>query len=169
MAATITPYVAALRDPRWQRKRLEIMERDGFRCRECKTNDVELQVHHKRYKRNAKPWEHEDSIMVTLCRPCHERITELHDRAKFLLGEMNLYELPIAVAMLEGFWEKDGAGFAPPQSDVSLSAAVYRELQRINAERDSIPLQPFTTEASRRLDHLDARVEELWDMLAGQA
>ena len=39
----MSDYVEKLKDPRWQRKRLEIMQRDGFRCREW-LNAIEIEV-----------------------------------------------------------------------------------------------------------------------------
>lgn len=64
-------YRAKLRDPRWQRKRLEILQRDGFKCRICEESKLELQIHHLKYSEN--PWEGEDKHKVTLCKQCHRR------------------------------------------------------------------------------------------------
>ena len=57
------------KDPRWQKRRLEIMKRDGFACVACGTESDELHVHHKRYK--GQPWEAKDDDMQTLCIKCH--------------------------------------------------------------------------------------------------
>ena len=57
------------KDPRWQKRRLEIMERDGFACMCCGDKESELHVHHKRYK--GQPWETKDDDMQTLCVKCH--------------------------------------------------------------------------------------------------
>ena len=65
-----------LKDPRWQKKRLEVMQRDGFRCQHCLSEDKELQVHHAVYHKNYKPWEYENKELITLCRRCHEIETE---------------------------------------------------------------------------------------------
>ena len=65
------------KDPRWQKRRLEIMERDGFQCVVCGDKETELHVHHKRYK--GQPWEAEDDDMQTLCIHCH---TALGDHPK---------------------------------------------------------------------------------------
>lgn len=43
-------YAFKLKDPRWQRKRLEILQRDNFTCQECYATDKELNVHHLIYK-----------------------------------------------------------------------------------------------------------------------
>lgn len=64
-------YYEKLRDPRWQKKRLEIMERDGFACRGCGDKDSTLNVHHGYYKKGCDPWEYHQSTLVTLCEKCH--------------------------------------------------------------------------------------------------
>lgn len=68
-------YAEKLRDPRWQKKRLEIMERDEFRCRWCLDDTKTLNVHHWFYQRGASPWEYDEESMITVCEDCHEKIT----------------------------------------------------------------------------------------------
>lgn len=63
-------YSDKLKDPRWQRKRLEIFQRDGFKCMVCYTEIKTLHVHHLKY--NGKdPWCIENSALVTVCVDCH--------------------------------------------------------------------------------------------------
>lgn len=64
-------YSNLLKDPRWQRKRLETMERDNFTCQLCFHRDKSLNVHHKRYIPGALPWEYPLSDLITLCEDCH--------------------------------------------------------------------------------------------------
>lgn len=65
-----------LKDPRWQKKRLEIMQRDNFTCQHCGNTDKSLQVHHLWYSPLKKPWEYDNSAFITLCEHCHENETE---------------------------------------------------------------------------------------------
>lgn len=65
-------YAKKLRDPRWQRKRLKILERDNFTCVLCKDNESTLHIHHFIYKNNKEPWEYNDDDLTTLCENCHE-------------------------------------------------------------------------------------------------
>lgn len=65
-------YSERLRDPRWQRKRLEIMSRDDFQCCRCRAHEITLNVHHCYYVRGNDPWEYPDASLLTLCEPCHE-------------------------------------------------------------------------------------------------
>lgn len=69
-------YVEMLKDPRWQKKRLEIMQRDNFTCQHCGAQDKSLQVHHLWYSPLKKPWEYDNSAFITLCEHCHENETE---------------------------------------------------------------------------------------------
>jgi 5-methylcytosine-specific restriction endonuclease McrA len=66
-------YLENLKDPLWQRKRLEILNRDGFRCQFCNDDKNTLTVHHKIYRKNSLPWEYEDHELITLCEPCHKK------------------------------------------------------------------------------------------------
>lgn len=64
-------YKDLLRDPRWQRKRLGIFQRDNFACVACGAKDKELQVHHGYYGRGLMPWEHPAATLHTVCPDCH--------------------------------------------------------------------------------------------------
>lgn len=74
-------YAEKLRDPRWQRKRLEIMERDRWECRDCHSKEKTLTVHHHFYLRTADPWEYPDYLLSTLCQDCHEERQPLEEAA----------------------------------------------------------------------------------------
>lgn len=65
-------YSEKLRDPRWQRKRLEIFERDAWRCAWCTESTRPLTVHHRWYERGREPWDYPDAALVTLCETCHQ-------------------------------------------------------------------------------------------------
>lgn len=65
-------YHELLKDPRWQKKRLEIMQRDGFKCCMCGGEKSTLNVHHKYYIFEREPWNYPDNLLVTLCESCHE-------------------------------------------------------------------------------------------------
>lgn len=68
--------VALLKDPRWQKKRLEILQRDNFTCQCCGSKTKELQIHHLYYDKNLKPWEYSNEALVTMCLDCHEYETD---------------------------------------------------------------------------------------------
>lgn len=68
-------YKEQLTNPKWQKKRLEIFERDKFTCQICLDTEETLQVHHKSYDKGKKAWEYGNDRLITLCKTCHERLT----------------------------------------------------------------------------------------------
>lgn len=64
-------YSEKLKDPRWQRRRLEVFNRDNFTCVSCNRTDLSLHVHHIKYLPGLDPWEYDHSLMVTYCELCH--------------------------------------------------------------------------------------------------
>lgn len=65
-------YAEKLKDPRWQKKRLEVMTRSGFRCDACGRGNETLHVHHLIYPRwEQGPWEMDSAFMECLCATCH--------------------------------------------------------------------------------------------------
>ena len=70
-------YWEKLRDPRWQKRRLEIMQRDDFTCRMCSAQSETLHVHHLRYSRGSDPWESADRSLITVCESCHAALHDL--------------------------------------------------------------------------------------------
>ena len=66
----MNPY----RSRRWAEFKDEIIRIDGGRCTECgrsKADGVVLQVHHRKYLPNRKPWEYPYELCFTLCKGCH--------------------------------------------------------------------------------------------------
>jgi len=69
-------YSEKLKDPRWQKKRLEILERDNWACQGCGDDESTLFVHHRTYITHKEPWEYDDFSLVTLCENCHSNERE---------------------------------------------------------------------------------------------
>ena len=92
---TLTPYQQKLRDPRWQKKRLEILERDEWTCQCCHATDKTLAVHHRIYVRGAEPWEVPDTALETLCEECHTaESAERYSAELFLLETLQRVGVP---------------------------------------------------------------------------
>ena len=66
---TKSTYSKKLLDPRWQRKRTEILQRDNFTCVNCGNDKETLHVHHLKYYKN--PWDVSNDFLETLCESCH--------------------------------------------------------------------------------------------------
>lgn len=74
-----TPYAELLRDPRWLRKRAEILELHGCACFHCHKKTNCLQVHHRYYISRRMPWEYPNWALVPLCDDgCHKKIQDRH-------------------------------------------------------------------------------------------
>lgn len=74
MADQRKSYAELLKDPRWQRKRLEILTRDDWTCQSCADKETTLHVHHRYYVRGRLPWQYDADCLVTLCEACHQAI-----------------------------------------------------------------------------------------------
>lgn len=72
-------YFEKLKHPKWQKKRLEIMNRDNFKCRCCLHSEKTLNVHHIFYDKKYKnPWDYPNELLVTMCEDCHAIEHELN-------------------------------------------------------------------------------------------
>lgn len=67
----MSSYSELLRDPRWQRKRLEALNFADWRCDRCCDAESTLHVHHKRYVKGRAPWEYDLEELAVLCAHCH--------------------------------------------------------------------------------------------------
>lgn len=65
-------YWEKLKDPRWQKKRLEVLERAEWKCEHCGDSASTLHVHHGYYEKGLEPWEYHNSTLWALCEGCHE-------------------------------------------------------------------------------------------------
>lgn len=74
-------YSEKLKHPLWQKKRLEILERDKFTCQKCWDDQTELHIHHSYYKNGAEPWEYENDSLLSLCKHCHAIIEHFKEIA----------------------------------------------------------------------------------------
>lgn len=84
-------YQQKLADPRWQRKRLEIMNRDNWTCQRCGDATTQLEVHHTDYWEGKKPWEYPDDMLTTVCRNCHQKEQERPKHEKYLIEALQTY------------------------------------------------------------------------------
>lgn len=83
-------YAAKLRDPRWQKKRLEVLERSGWACEMCGESKLTLHVHHKQYLKGREPWEYDADQLASLCATCHEYG---HDSPDLILNVISRLEM----------------------------------------------------------------------------
>lgn len=79
-------YLEKLKDPRWQKKRLQILERDDFTCRYCKDTEKTLHVHHMIYAK--APWLTDNEHLLTLCEDCHKNVEYEIESTKLFLSHI---------------------------------------------------------------------------------
>jgi hypothetical protein len=83
-------YSDKLKDPRWQKERLEIMQRDEFRCRCCGDTETMLSIHHIRYITKKDPWDYDNSMLMTVCNDCHKEIEYFIKHEKIKVDLLNI-------------------------------------------------------------------------------
>ena len=67
---------ALYKQTHWKRFSQRIIEENDHCCSRCgrkETDGVTLQVHHKYYEQNKKPWEYPFSACEVLCKACHAK------------------------------------------------------------------------------------------------
>lgn len=96
--ATSKTYWEKLKDPRWQKKRLEVLERASFRCSHCNTHDKPLHVHHGYYG-SLDPWDYPDRVLHVLCEDCHAAAEAVRRELYELIGFLS----PLMLDEVVGF------------------------------------------------------------------
>lgn len=87
---TKNQYVQKLKDPRWQKKRLEVMQANDFCCEMCGDSESPLNVHHKEYFKGYEPWDYEINQLAVICENCHETLHDSFDILKWVCSLANL-------------------------------------------------------------------------------
>jgi len=110
-------YRRKLKDPRWQKMRLEIFNRDDFKCQYCDDKRETLHVHHLEYLPDLDPWQYPMESLITLCESCHEDETNYRrEQEERLIG--TLREIGFSVNDLDQFTTTLGmAQFPCPKRD----------------------------------------------------
>jgi 5-methylcytosine-specific restriction endonuclease McrA len=81
-------YAAKFKDPRWQKKRLQILERDKWACSVCGDASSTLHVHHGYYESKYEPWDYSDDTLHTLCEECHSWANDLRRDLHFEMAKL---------------------------------------------------------------------------------
>jgi hypothetical protein len=107
-------YWEKLKDPRWQKKRLEALQAAEFTCQVCYDSESTLHVHHKQYFKGREPWEYEVQQLSVLCESCHSAQHEVEDELNLVCSFLPLdgpQSRPSIAALVAGFTRID-----PPES-----------------------------------------------------
>jgi len=84
----MSKYTDKFKDPRWQKKRLEVLKENEFSCCKCGDDKSTLNVHHKLYKKGKDPWEYSIDELMVLCEECHGNIHKARERLDLILSEI---------------------------------------------------------------------------------
>ena len=95
-----TTYAEKLRDPRWQKMRLEVMDRDEFACQRCGAKHKTLNVHHMFYQKGKDPWEYDPDFLLTLCEGCHANVEDLSLKVSLAHVAVSRVNLDVAIALI---------------------------------------------------------------------
>lgn len=98
----MSEFWEAYKHPLWQKKRLEIMEDANFECEECGSKDTTLNVHHRHYRKGAKPWEYSSNELQCLCENCHDQRHETITLLKEVAGQLPPYDLELLLGYAHG-------------------------------------------------------------------
>jgi hypothetical protein len=99
-------YKEKLNHPKWQKRRLEIMQKADWKCEKCGCDSEQLHVHHTDYKAGGpNPWDYEDQYLQCICATCHTlshiergRILKFigleapQPEIRYLLGDKSLHD-----------------------------------------------------------------------------
>lgn len=80
----MSTYSEKLKNPKWQKKRLEILQRDNFKCSKCADTETELQIHHLKYTGN--PWDAPNENLITVCKHCHFILEDAKEKHFEIIG-----------------------------------------------------------------------------------
>lgn len=130
-------YLEKLRDPRWQKRRLQIFERDGWCCQFCGAADKTLHVHHRWYD-PGEPWESGDTALVTVCEPCHE-----------LEGRRSTFDALLLSALRKHFSSGDIGWLAMVLDDVPIVQTAQGRVELLEALTAVVVFPDIREEAVR--------------------
>lgn len=77
-------YAQKLKHPKWQQKRLKILERDRWTCQLCGDINKTLHVHHLKY--TAEPYNEPDEKLITYCEICHGVVSKFKDKTVYSIS-----------------------------------------------------------------------------------
>ncbi len=128
------PYWQLLQDPRWQKKRLEVMNRAEFRCEACGDDKETLNVHHGYYEKGLMPWDYETRTLWCLCEECHMFAHE------YLKGiQKHIACLPVGRLVCGEIFDKIVDIHWNPESNVSLWIKnMTPRVERLRAEIEAL-------------------------------
>jgi hypothetical protein len=85
-------YAEKLKSPEWQKRRLDILNRDNWACQYCTDTKAQLHVHHLKY--SGDPIKEPDENLITACCACHQIISWVKKNQKVDITATTKYLFP---------------------------------------------------------------------------
>lgn len=98
-------YAEKLKDPRWQKRRLEVFNRAEFACEYCGIKTATLNVHHRIYRKGVSPWDYADDELQSLCETCHKCAEEDRSHVNETMALMCCEKLIVLVSRAANYEE----------------------------------------------------------------
>lgn len=133
----MSDYYKLLKDPRWQKKRLQILDDADWKCEECGDKEETLHAHHRYYENNKAPWDYPHDAFQCLCDSCH---TQIH----FVMNELRIqqrrhnkggYKFMLGYAIALNQWRYSDIDFHPNDGEIMRGFADYYEIDIDSLER----------------------------------
>lgn len=96
------PWKDQYKHPLWQKKRLARLEIANWKCECCDSEEKQLHVHHKAYRKGALIWEYTDDELEVLCEGCHERAHQLKDLLNGAIFDLDSASLERVIGYAQG-------------------------------------------------------------------
>ena len=87
-------YSDKLKDPKWQKKRLQVLDLANWACEDCGRRDTELQVHHCAYIPGCEPWDYDSALLMATCATCHHHRQGREDCIRVEMGKITRFMSP---------------------------------------------------------------------------
>ena len=133
-------YNDKLKDPRWQKRRLQELERAGWACEWCGSDSFTLHVYHWAYI--GDPWDAPSAVLAVLCEHCHPAANKLRQCSQLTTGVL-LRRIRASKDLCE-HWEGlpedrafDPAEFLSWLSEQLVGGQANQPAHRLNGSRES--------------------------------
>jgi hypothetical protein len=117
----MSAYTEKLKDPRWQKRRLKVMEYARWRCQVCGVSDKTLHCHHSYYSKGKEPWQYPEGSIICICDKCHDNI---HGKSKVDVAKIEPPIPPAPAPMTEEDFLAEAIESQPSTKEGHLYATV---------------------------------------------
>ena len=95
-------YKSQYLHPKWQKRRLEMLESADYQCQSCEDTEKTLHVHHKRYIKGRDVWDYADDDLEVLCVDCHKHEHWQKDELNKMIATMCSQEVAELLCIIAG-------------------------------------------------------------------